>query len=1766
MKSLPPIAEGHNLVSTDLTAVSGLDYKVLVLDELILSLQRLAEGVAAYVSSPDDELVLPALKEHASEIKHTLSLIDIKGGLMLSTELEHLMSAVELTGTKSVEDTAVVMVRAVEQLEEYLSYIKTGSADIPFVLLPLLNDIRAARNAPLLSEAVMLLPDFTPTSLIEEGSLSKSAEKALRNEIKHSRAPLMKCLLKWYKGQELDESFSEISTILVGLQKHSTGSDLARLWKVARGVMSSVRDGGLKQAAAHKLLFGQIERFLQHLMEHKSRAIYQVAPAELFKNLLYYVALSESDDKLVQQIKSSYQLDGMLPPQASREHALHAMDGPSLKMLEAAGDQVRDELGRVKTIIEVFAHADKPDPQTLQNIPSRLTKISQTLQMLGMDKALLSCTEVLKTVQSACDEPEHAKHELMHIAESMLKVESALGEYIHSREPLSMHARDNVPTSSDKLDVHHVDKLLNSVLSESIRTLERVKEEWMRARDGVNPQAQQSSIVHLLTETSGVLQILPMPELALLFRDLATYTNALDADGIAALPSELHDDYADVVSHLEVYIELHLQGQPIMTDLLARSADALDKLEAYQQFGTVQGQSLEALDADQPLPAVVPSLGKESAKTPSKSKAPDSKMLGVFIEEAMDQFNVISNGMMALRIDIHDEDAQKNIRRAYHTLKGSGRMVSVGQLSEFAWANENLLNKIIDIGAEPDESVMQQLEQSLAALPQLVDALHGASEQVEGIDELNMAAFSLAEKFHATEPVFSDKPKTLSETESLERFHTMTEGGSLADETLEQTHIPENAALDSTVLDEMELTQTLDVTGLVDASATLRLPTMEQAETMELEGSADASSHGLFDPVEPLVRRLGEGLEDATQIDDHDIDPILFDIFQKECAQHIQTLKDVIGRSTEVKPDDRMVRAFHTLSGSAQTARVDTVARLLVPVEQAVKRKLRSAERFSEGESLFLSEIIEAVELKLQAVATRQPEPVFVVDVEARLPEFTERVLAETEAQNRPVQLGELQSVFIEEAEDIVESLESLIIRWRGNSRSRDIGLDVQSLLHTLKGSARVASYAGIADLAHAMEDAVQRWTDEAVSVEQEVLDVLKDANDAIAINLEQAKAGDAPGYFDWLINELRSIRTDIQVDTSGQGPDSSEPSLQPVVASPVQVNERAEHSAAATPSPDRIRLDSDILERLTDMVNEGTVHHSQLMQHQAKMGESISELDHTINRLRQQLRELDIESEISMSSEGNSKAIKDFDALELDRFGRVQEISRAIMESFSDLDDIRYSMGVILRNSEVDMTEQARIHGGVQETLGQVRMVRFASIESRLQQVVTDAGRECSKAVCLKFEGNENALDRTVLKHITTPLEHLLRNAVAHGIESGEARSDANKPVVGTISVGLVLDEGDILLDISDDGAGVDVEKVRARALSEGLIGPASSLSDQTLLDLLMKPGFSTADTVSQISGRGVGLEAVRRELRKIGGTLLMRSEVGLGTTFKIRIAQAQFLNQVVLLAVADQVVAVAANRVQGVNRITEKERMRFTENRSLRVEFKEHACRMVSLNSLIGLPEDNFVDSASLVFVSAAGEVIALLVKDVPGYQEAIVKPVGRQVAALGIYSGACVQPDGVVAPVLDLSAVIARHYASNADNEALSDDLPGSLAPEIRKTVLVVDDSITMRKYVERALLRENYEPILARNGVEAMNIVRKQKPDIILTDLEMPQMDGFELVSMIKSHDEFKRIPIIVISSRSGQKHRKKLAKAGVQGFLGKPYQEAELLDVLAGLST
>ena len=1740
-------------------SVSGLNYRAQVLQELMLTLDVVRKETAEFVSNAQTVDGIPTLCKRIRQVTRTLAMIELRGAALLSLELEKLLLSVADQTVRNESDATVALVRASEQLPEYLEYISHGSDDMPLALLPLLNDMRAVRGKRLLSEAMLLLPKFSGKKAPLPGSLDTKQEEQFLETLKRVRTPLVQGLLKWYRGKNVEASLREVHAALGLLKSVSFNGALSRLWRIARAVAQSLLDGGLEQNAAVKSLFGQIERFLQQLVQTNDKAIYQPVPNELFRNLLYYVALSESQDKDIVRLKQTYKLDEYLPNAALRSQALHALEGPDISMLRSVAENIRDELASLKTVVEIVAHSREPNPEHLETLPASLKKLSATLEMLGMHQVTPVAEELAKLIADTPHQPDLNKDVLLDIASETLKIEGALDEFLHSREQLlqSNTSNSNRPIADGSDDVSEFDELQASLLGETLRSLEQIKEHYLKALAGNRSNQQLTRAAEILAESAGALHILPMPEVALLLNDLAEYTVSVNTDEFEKVSSSNHARYADVISNLEVYLELHIQRRPALADLLACSADALEKLKSNNE------------NLEEPTSQITSTT--ESEPTVVESASPE--MLGVFIEEAMQQFHVISENMALLRSDEEDMSALERVRRAFHTLKGSGRMVGANVIGEFAWSVENLMNRVLAGSVTLDNAVHSLLDESVAAIPQLIDGLHGASEQVEGIDELKARAFSLAEK----PVVLSNKKKpTLADLEAREKQAAASQTASETQALTDVTEIEvETGALTRPDNDDdpvLDMTQTLDVTGAIGSSETLQLPPMDQADTVEMNGLQTAENE------QPVVRRLEDSSleleQTAKEVTPAGFDPVLFGIFNTECTQHIATLKDILNRALsgdgKLQASEKMVRALHTLTGSAQTARVDAIASLLSPVEIAVKRKQRAGGRFSRGETLYLSEVVIALEDRLDAFREGRAEPQSVADVEARLESFTERVLAETDDIARAPRLGELQSVFLEEAQDLVEHLQGLMSHWKSNPRERSFIPDLQATLHTLKGSARVASYTGIADLAHAMEDAVQRWTDNAGPFDADVFDALDDAIGAIGINLEQAQSGEAPGYFDWLISELRSVRTDIKLEAGDEEvlPAVSSATQTEIKSTPATAKSVVEESVGKDePVSARLRLDSAVIDRLTALSNEASVHHGQLGELHGSLTESLSELDQTVARLRQQLRELDIESDIQINS-ALPETTGAFDPLELDKYGRLQEISRGVLETFSDLDDIRYSLGVNLRHAEVELNEQTRLNISIQESLGQIRMVRFSSIVNRLQQTVLNAGASSGKSVRLSVEGVDSAIDRTVLKHLTSPLEHLLRNAVVHGVETNDKRDARNKSATAQLHVQMLIDEGDIVLTIRDDGAGVDVKKVRKKALEQGLIRKNARLTGGRLLDLLATPGFSTAQSLDQVAGRGIGLDAVRRELVKIGGVLSMQTAAGEGTTFSIRIPQAQFVNQVLLLTIDEGVFAIPANRVHGVSRIRASEANRFIQDPAIRVEFNGQACRCLNLDELMGavsFPKQRLATqgTSALVHIAIAGESIALLVKTVPGHLETIVKPAGEQITRLGGFSGACVRSNGQVIPMLDLTTLLERYLdrlEEAVESKAITDNTH-TVAPANRLRVMVVDDSITMRKYAERALLRDNYLPVLARDGVEAMALMKREKPDLVLTDLEMPHMDGFELVAMIRNDASLKDLPLIVISSRSGVKHRERLEKSGIQGFLGKPYQENELLQLV-----
>lgn len=427
-------------------------------------------------------------------------------------------------------------------------------------------------------------------------------------------------------------------------------------------------------------------------------------------------------------------------------------------------------------------------------------------------------------------------------------------------------------------------------------------------------------------------------------------------------------------------------------------------------------------------------------------------------------------------------------------------------------------------------------------------------------------------------------------------------------------------------------------------------------------------------------------------------------------------------------------------------------------------------------------------------------------------------------------------------------------------------------------------------------------------------------------------------------------------------------------------------------------------------------------------------------------------------------------------------------------------------------------------------------------------------------------------------PLEHMLRNAIDHGLEDAETRLHLGKPTEGGITLTFGRESSEITIRMVDDGKGIDTEAVRKRAVSRGLILENADLAEAELLQLIFLPGFSTSETVSQVSGRGVGLDVVVNEVRDLGGTVSVSSQPGIGTEFNIRVPFTLSVNRALMIRDGGERYALPLNTIAGVVQVTHSQLEAYKNEEAESLYYGNEAYRICELKKLINItqPQSRHVPTskASLVLVATENSRFAVEVDTLEGSQEIAIKSLGSVFNYIRGLSGVTIMGDGQVVVILDLP-VLLRSKGSlelaglsgavlpfeGAQMQAVADEVPVETVGRPGKTVMVVDDSVTVRKVTSRFLEREGFEVLTAKDGVEAMDMLNDSRPDLMLLDIEMPRMDGFDVARNVRNSEELSSLPIIMISSRSGSKHREKASACGVNHFLGKPYQEDELLSLI-----
>ena len=895
---------------------------------------------------------------------------------------------------------------------------------------------------------------------------------------------------------------------------------------------------------------------------------------------------------------------------------------------------------------------------------------------------------------------------------------------------------------------------------------------------------------------------------------------------------------------------------------------------------------------------------------------------------------------------------------------------------------------------------------------------------------------------------------------------------------------------------------------------------------------------GLARPDSPTCADSGAGPE----LDDMRL------VFADEADQILRSIAQLLTAPESEAHENRtlagLTRAFHTLKGSSRLVGLVDLGQVAWEVERTLDAwtenalpasgELRQliddvalALRGSVAELRSGSEpalhpyeaLIERAALLRTALPAPASQPAFELpnggDANAPAPVVTVDGPAEELDHS-------LLPVFLDETSALLPRLYAELASWRADQGDIRAGRAFVRTLHTLKGSARLVGAMRLGELAHSVESCV-------------------------GMAIEQGHRRHAPLEFEPIAQMLGSITE--QVDALQQ---LHSEGVALSAATRSAAFHGADANAEALGETASVHIPVDLLDALVGQAGELGEARARTENEMGTLRRSLHDLSESVARMQAQLRETE------KQVDGAAAATQETGAV--DRYTRLQELTRAMRESLQDVQTLQRGLLGQCADADTALALHGRLDRDLRHKLIGLRSIPFGTLADRLQRTVRQTAAQLSREANLQIEGATITLDRHVLQRLAAPLEHMLRNAVAHGIEPGELRSAAGKPAGGRIRLRLEQGDDENVLTLEDDGAGLDPDLIRAQAVNLGLLGAEDRVSDRDLYRLIFAPGLSTARTLTAASGRGIGLDVVRAEVRAIGGNIEVSSQRGAGACFRIRFPRSLSHTQALLVRHAGTLYAIPATLVEHVCELSGERLAAAHAEREL--EWDDHRYRFSSLARLLGDArlEPHRGRSNSVLLLHGEGRRNALHVEQVLRKQEIELKNIGPQLARVQGIAGATVLGHGQVVLVLDP----AELFASAAQRAAPGTQMQVRHDTPTPRLVLVVDDSLTVRRMTARLLAREGYRIATARDGLEALREIEDEMPDLVLVDIEMPRMDGFELTSRLRSDPRTARVPIVMVSSRTADKHQRRAAELGGNAFVGKPYAEEALLAAIAAL--
>ena len=965
----------------------------------------------------------------------------------------------------------------------------------------------------------------------------------------------------------------------------------------------------------------------------------------------------------------------------------------------------------------------------------------------------------------------------------------------------------------------------------------------------------------------------------------------------------------------------------------------------------------------------------------------------------------------------------------------------------------------------------------------------------------------------------------------------------------------------------------------------------------------------VLETIDTDIELLEIFLEEAQELDD-----ALNDSFSKWRADisNINTLKVLQRHLHTIRGGARMagIRSIGDLTHEAESIYEAFVEARRTPTAQWLEimqvvqdtLSLQVAHIVRYQQSFFTPELIEQLQQFEKAAALPKdvelivpmPQHQAAAEPQISADEYTHRIdkTADSLSLDRIIKQSwanvlpdpDILEVFLEEAEALTNRNEYLqaFLSDAGDTVALQA---LQRDLHTLKGGARMVTASGIADLAHEMESVYTDFIDRRRPATKKILELLVACHDWLADAVFILSQQVNPPTPDLLIEALQQF---------SKNPDSlkhiPKESLQPqrdaillakekqestyiqkyISEMPPMVADTTEQEQNAS-NNEMIRISGGLIEHMINLSGESAINRARIDMGMSSLTTSIEEMGTTVQRLADQLRRMEIELEAQILSQIDDELVnhEGFDPLEMDQYSSLNQLSKSLTESASDLVDINHTLLEKMRDSESLLLQLSRTQTELQDGLMNSRMVPFTRLTPRLERIVRQTANELNKSVDLKIINADDEMDRTILERITSPLEHMLRNAVDHGIETVATRLEAGKERNGQITLEVLREGSEIIIQLTDDGRGIDVEAVRNKAISQGLIDAEdSSLSDLDIMQYIFNAGLSTSKQVTQISGRGVGMDVVISEIRQLGGSVSVVSELGKGSRFTMRVPLTVAVSDALVVRAADRYYAIPLVQIERVVRISPERIYDYYQSGAATLNFEDNDYRVRYLNEILSGNKLNELvvntnTSVPLIIIkNRSGQNMALQVDQIAGSRiEVVVKPLGQQFSNLSGISAATIMGDGSVMLILDLIALM-RNAALG--REVAKPAISVRSSTESKTTILVVDDSVTVRKVTSRFLERQGFNVVLAKDGIDALEILQETTPDLMLLDIEMPRMDGFEVASQVRHNRRLQELPIIMITSRTGEKHRERAFEIGVNDYMGKPFQENQLLNKIQGL--